>query len=186
MLHRSRRLLPLLVALTAAHLMAAVDCSSQATTSVEAGDRIRLVFVADSAVIGGVVKVDATEFILDVPETGRRSYELAAIEKLERSTGYYRDGNIWPGVGIGAAAGALAGLGVAGLSGVMKEGHESSYNVAVSISIGAGLGAIAGAIIGSGPKRERWEQVPLENLRVGFQPPWQGSWGMTASLRKEV
>ena len=179
--HRSRRLLSLLATLTAVHLTAA-ECSSQAPSTIEIGDRIRLAMVAEPAVTGTLVELDSTQLILDVAPAGRGAYELASIQKLERSTGYYRDGNIWPAVGIGAAAGAVAGLGIAGLSGVMKEGHETSYNTAIAIAVGAGLGAVAGAIIGSGPRKERWEPVPLGGLRVGFQPPRHGTWGLAVSI----
>jgi len=55
-------------------------------------------------------------------------------------------------------------------------------NTATAIAIGAGVGAIAGAIIGSGPKREQWVEVPLESLSLGYGPVGNGKCGLVASF----
>jgi len=184
MIRRQRLLrLPLLLAtLAAVHLTPARECSGQATSDLEVGDRIRLAMVEEPVVIGTLVNQDSTQLTIDVPKTGLHSYEIASIQMLERSGGYYRDGNVWLGVGIGAAAGALAGYGLAGLGKFMADNGQGGVSVGVSLAVGAGIGAVAGAIIGSGPKRELWEPVPLGGVHVGFQPPWQGTWGFAVSL----
>ena len=183
MIRRQRLLrLPVLLAtLAVIHLTPARECSGQATSDVEVGDRIRLAVVGQPAITGTLVDHDSTHLVLDVPKTGRHSYELASIQKLERSGGYYRDGNVWPAVGIGAAAGALAGLGF-GYLGNIQADAGGGVSVGISVAVGAGIGAVAGAIVGSGPKKERWEPVPLGDLRVGFQPPWKGTWSFAVSL----
>ena len=46
-----------------------------------------------------------------------------------------------------------------------------------------GLGGVIGLIAGTASPGERWEEVPLVRLRVGFAPQRDGRLGIGASVR---
>ena len=46
-------------------------------------------------------------------------------------------------------------------------------------ALGAGIGAIVGALI----KTDRWEEVPLDRLRVSFVPQRGGRFALGLSVR---
>ena len=49
--------------------------------------------------------------------------------------------------------------------------------------IGAGTGALIGVVIGSAIRPDRWEGVPLDQLRVSFGPQRDGRFGLGLSVR---
>jgi hypothetical protein len=44
-------------------------------------------------------------------------------------------------------------------------------------------GALIGALIGSASKTDRWQEVPLDRLRVSLGPQRDGRFGLGASVR---
>ena len=49
--------------------------------------------------------------------------------------------------------------------------------------VGAVVGYAIGRLLGSAIKTERWEEVPLDRLRVNLGPQRDGRWGLGASVR---
>jgi len=74
-------------------------------------------------------------------------------------------------VGMGALFGFVTGGLVGGVVGASEgEGHMVSAEGAVAawgLGLGA-AGAVVGAITGAFVKTDRWEEVPLDGLRVSF------------------
>jgi hypothetical protein len=171
-----------LVAVAAAVILQAALGQAQEARPVTVDDKVRLTLIDDQQFIGTVAGPPSQSLDILIPGTGRQAFELGTIQRLERSEGFYRDGNVWLGAGIGALAGGLGGLLIAGYAQGISEGGQSTVSTGAAIAIGAGTGAIAGAIIGSGPKREDWREVPLESLQLGVGPVGNGKWGLVASF----
>ena len=55
--------------------------------------------------------------------------------------------------------------------------HPVTFLVAV-LAVGAALGTLAGGLIGKAARGERWEEVPLDALRVSFVPHREGRFGL--------
>ena len=109
---------------------------------------------------------------------------LASVTLLELST---------PG-GSRAGQGALIGLGVAGLGGAVLvgtacAGDQLLEDAAVGCAVvGAALfgagGALIGALVGASIFADaRWEEVPLDRLRVSVGPQGDGRFGFGLSVR---
>ena len=47
----------------------------------------------------------------------------------------------------------------------------------------SGFGGVVGLLGGALIKSERWEEVPLDRLRVNLGPQRDGRWGLGASVR---
>jgi len=101
---------------------------------------------------------------------------------LDVSSGHSR--HPWRGAGIGFLAGAAFGT-VAGViscsDGGCTEGG-AGYWTAVSAGFFAASGAVVGAVIGALVKTERWEEVPLDQLRVSFVPLGEGRFALGLSV----
>ena len=50
-----------------------------------------------------------------------------------------------------------------------------------AVGIGA-VGAVVGALAGAFTKTDRWEEVPLDRLRVSFVPQRDGGFGVGLSV----
>jgi hypothetical protein len=166
--------------------LALVTSGAQAqTASPQPGSRVRLTrsCVDDPGepqqpsrwcpVVGEFVRAQPGLLSIRVADSISR-YGLESIRRFEVSRGFrsYK----W----IGAVAGFVAGAGVSFVilhSGGSTAPCDRSANqdamnateclglVALGGLTGAGLGAIIGGVI----RTERWDQVPLESLRVGFE-----------------
>jgi hypothetical protein len=94
-----------------------------------------------------------------------------------------------PARGRGAAIGALAG-GVVGLVGSLTTYDESKdffelgggVNAALSGLLYGGLGAGVGLLVGNFVTIDRWQDVPLDRVRVSFAPQRDGL-ALGASVR---
>jgi hypothetical protein len=113
---------------------------------------------------------------------------LASIEKLEVFRG--QSSKVVKGVALGSLLGATVGPGVtaAGCSSVAASfGGGGLEDCGRELTIGAFVGAVAGAgigaLIGSGSKIDRWEEVPLERLRVTIVPQRGGELRFGVSVR---
>ncbi len=106
---------------------------------------------------------------------------LMNVTRLDVHRG--RKSRVAAGLGIGALTGAatLAVIG-ASLNICQREDLEASC-----AGIGAGVGAVGGSlvglVIGAVIKTDRWEEVPLDRLRVSFGPQRDGRFGLGLSVR---
>lgn len=148
--------------------ISASDAISQETSAslrLEAGDRIRLVapprFPEPST--GRLVAFDSEQLYVDSLAVGADTVSIprAAISRLDVSAG--REHKTWTGIGIGAAAGAVAGLALAaGFCSDPDSGNCESAAYLTGFIVGALPGALLGGVVGSNFKGERWEEVPLQ------------------------
>ncbi len=175
------RVSAILVAAVAVLFLRVPLCAGQDVPDVGADDRVRITLEDDQQFTGTLMAQESRSLIVLVQGAGRQTFELGAIQRLELSHGMKREGNVWRGAGIGALIGAAGGGLFVLLSGVQSDAGGGA-NAAAAIAIGAGAGAIAGAIIGSGPEREDWREVPLESLQLGVGPVGNGKWGLVASF----
>lgn len=131
---------------------------------------------------GSLVLVRAGTVTLDVVGSTTR-YGLAAVSRVEVSRGRQ---SYWL---VGAGAGLVVGAGVT--FAVLNSGGSTSLCnqsenqdamssgeclglTALGAIAGAGLGALTGGLFRS----ERWEELPLERLRLSLKPPSGGSLGL--------
>jgi len=113
------------------------------------------------------------------------------VTRLDVSRG--RKTNTANGAGIGFLLGGLVGAVIvyASYEECVPQGLFScigpnygpgTYALAGGVIGGFG-GLMAGALIGSAIKTDRWQEVPLDQLRVSFGPQRDGRFGFGASVR---
>ena len=146
----------------------------------EAGERVR-VTAPDLDVhrhTGLLVAVQRDSLTVDTLTVAR-----ASITRLEVQRG--RKTNARKGAWIGALSLGLAGvgLGIAGCADYDCDGDEWSAVIGVLGGVGALGGGLIGLGVGALIKTERWEEVPLDRLRVSFAPQRDGRFGLGLSVR---
>jgi hypothetical protein len=113
---------------------------------------------------------------------GTMKCPLSSVTRLDMSRGQRR--NTVKGVELGLFVGSVTG----GVVGALTYDTEScnwqaicastvgggTQRTLIGVGIGAGIGVAAGAIVGALIKIERWEEVPLDPLRVSFAPQREG------------
>ena len=118
------------------------------------------------------------------------SVPVNLVTRLDVSRG--RNTNTGEGAGIGFLLGAVVGavIGLASYEECESQGAFSClgpdgpeiYALAGAIIGGLG-GLVAGALIGSATETDRWQEVPLDRLRVSLGPQRDGRFGFGASVR---
>jgi hypothetical protein len=104
---------------------------------------------------------------------------LAAVTRLDISRGRHRSTVRAVGFGVlGFLGGGLAGCFIAGGGG---EGYNEGVACLIGGAIGGGVGLVAGAVVGA-KSRDRWEEVPLDRLRVSFAPKRDGGFVLGLSI----
>ena len=107
---------------------------------------------------------------------------LASVTRLDVSRG--QKSHALLGAGIGLAAGALGAVVFCEV--VEKGGCELAYDDNATLKaalIVSAIGAVAGGIVGYFIKTDRWEEVPLERLRVSLAPQGDGGFALGFSVR---
>ena len=113
----------------------------------------------------------------------RLAIPLASVTRLELST---------PG-GSRAGRGALIGLALGGIGGAVGAGaacasstffrDDSGGCAVMGFAVFGASGALLGAIIGAMTTSTRWEEVPLDRLRLQVAPQRDGRFGLGLSVR---
>jgi hypothetical protein len=178
------------------------SAKAQVAPPVKVGDRVR-VTAADVGRREGTVQLLTTDSLVMRPEYGawpvysaysapkysaygapnRLAIPFASVTRLELSM---------PG-GSRAGDGALIGLLLGGVGGAFAAGAACASDpwfqddaggcaMAGAVVFGAG-GALVGAIIGAMITGTRWEEVPLERLRLQAAPQRDGRFGLGAWVR---
>jgi len=154
---------------------------------LEPGTRIRVTYVLPSSEAGDPIRLPGelvaftdTAIILDTYYEDSRTIRREQVIGLERSLHEYgRAEGATLGFGIGAATGILIGL----ASGDDKPGFFSFTAEAKAMVYGlllAPVGTLIGFAAGSG---ERWENVPMDQVRLGFVQGPRGAGGLQVSVR---
>ena len=105
---------------------------------------------------------------------------LASVTRLDVSRGQKSHAVV--GSLVGAGAGALVGLAMCAntdVCGILSDNDIKGEVVATSVVVGGLLGLLVGYLI----KTDRWEEVPLDRLRVSLVPQRDGRLGLGGSVR---
>jgi hypothetical protein len=144
--------------------------SAQQPPPVEAGARVQV-----TAPDCGFDKHDATlealrgdRLVFDTTEC-----PLGSVTRLDVSRGRKRK------TVTGAVVGVLAGVAVGGGLAVANSDEEGAL---IFVPFGALAGTLLGTAIGTVTKTERWEEVPLDQLRVSVAPQRDGRFGFGISV----
>ena len=159
--------------------------TAQETPLVKPGDRVR-VTAPDQAlskytgtlagVYGDTLRLDT----LHVPLQSVTRLDVHRGQKSKAGTGALI------GAGVGAAAGVITALVVCAEDNRDCENAGSGLTAAAALVLGVGgalLGAGLGAVVGSNVKVDRWEEIPLDRLRVSVAPQRDGRFGLGLSVR---
>ncbi len=154
---------------------------AQDSLRVTVGDRVRV-----TAPTLDIDKYDGTLQVLagDTLTIDSLRVAIMSVTRLDVHRG--RKSNVGKGVLYG---GIPAGLVFGGLVGVRCAFFESDYpscnfagGFAVGFAVGFAGGALIGAFIGAVNKSDRWESVPLDQLRVSFVPQRDGRFAFGLSV----
>ena len=178
------------------------SATAQEPPPVKVGDRVR-VTAPDVRRREGTVQLLTTDSLVMRPVYGawpvysayvapkysaygapnRLAIPLASITSLELST---------PG-GSRMGQGALIGLAIGGIGGAVAAGTACGSDpwfrdaagacAAIGFGVFGASGALLGAIVGAMITGTRWEEVPLDRLRVSVGPQRDGRFGFGASVR---
>ncbi|UCC85234.1 MAG: hypothetical protein JSW46_10100, partial [Gemmatimonadota bacterium] len=163
-------------------LTASVDLFAQQELLIEPGDTVK-VAVAAVAHEGIVLALKPDTILLDVRDaTEPLALLLASVTRLDVKRGRKSRADLGAGIGglIGMVAGALTGKAFCGSS-EDEECRGASFGGGL---IGfVALGAV-GAAVGSSIKTDRWEEVPLDQLRVTIAPRPSG--GLSVGVRLKL
>lgn len=163
-----RRFLLLVLPLVAAPLVAQVSTVRPVIpygAALSGEVRVRAPAIAKSRIFGTVQRANPDTLVLrSVTPAGADTVlaiPVAAISRLQVSTG--TRSNAGKGLGIGLLAGGLAGAGIGALS-CRDEGNllGSSGCAKILGILGAGAGAILGVIIGSTSRSDVWGEVRIQ------------------------
>ena len=105
---------------------------------------------------------------------------LASVTGLDVSRG--QKSHVGMGILVGAGAGALVGFAMCAstdVCGILSDNDIKGDVVAISVVVGGLLGLLVGVNI----KTERWEEVPLDQLRVSLAPQRDGGFALGFSVR---
>ena len=148
--------------------------------AVEPGARVRVTAPSASPgrLEGTVVTLTGEDIVVDQRGGDQVTIPLQSVTLLEVSRG--RKSKLLLGLGLGFVGGAGAGAAIiperCGLD------FPEAGCRAVGATVGAVGGALFGAIVGALIKTERWEEVPLDQLRVSFAPQRDGRFGVGVSV----
>ncbi len=166
--------------LTVSLLVPLAALSAQEPPPIEAGSRIRVTAPAAGAdkLVGTWLDSDGVELRVQTEEQpSPLTISLADVTRLEVSNG--RKSKWLIGAGIGAVGGAVLGAAL----GANMQGDFSDSDKRIIAATGLGLaGALVGGLVGSQIKTERWEEVPLDRLRVSIVPLRDGRFALGLSV----
>ena len=133
--------------------------------------------------VGVLIALARDSVELDIGDrNGHASLPLESLAQCEVSRGRHRStvGAIGFGT-LGLVGGAALGFGIGAAVATSSDCYEMDCIVAPAIGflVGAPIGLISGVVYGA-RVRERWEDVPLDRLRVSVVPQ-RG--GLTVGLR---
>ena len=151
-------------------MVAAVPASA-ASAMPEPGMRIRVTARVPESQrwIGEFIANDRDTITLRQTETngGLVTVPTLHVERFEISNG--RHGNALLGAGIGFAMGAVFGAAI-GYATSEEAYFDAGTNTAVgAVSFGV-IGGVIGLVTGALTHSERWQALPLEDLRSGARP----------------
>lgn len=151
--------------------IAPITCAI-AQDSIPPGTRVRLTAPAHfKSWKEGLVQPDASIRVPRGPRADSLLVPLADVTRLERFVGRSRS---WPsGALYGGVLGLLGGAvltGIACANDYCPSGGGAVGVLGVSVVFGGWLGASIGAFF----SHDTWQEVPLDQIKVGARPPREG------------
>lgn len=177
------RILSLVVALV---LTAQAGLFAQQEPPVVSGDRVRIAAPTvdpEDWLVGTLVETAADTCVLAVDnQADTLALPFASVTRFEVNRG--RRSHWVTGAALGAVVGGAGGA-LLGYMSCIYEPKESDC-VQTHVTVGAVVGGtvlgLVGAGIGSAIKTDRWEEVPLDQLRVGLVRRRNGRLGLAVSV----
>ncbi len=165
--------------------------TAQEPPPVKVGDRVRV--TAPDVRSAGIVQLLTTDSLVMRPEyvfvmrpeyvaPNRLAIPLASVTRLELSMP--SGSQVGQGALYGSTIGAFGGS-VVGFVACENDSYvdvSSACALAGAVIFGAG-GALVGAMVGAMITGARWEEVPLDQLRVSVGPQRDGRFGLGLSVR---
>jgi hypothetical protein len=170
----------------AAVLLLTISVQSLDAQTVSAGERVRATIEEQSGKLTGTLEEWGSDTLYVVPDGASqdvpaRAISLSTLSRLEISKGLRS--NAGKGALIGGGIGLLVGGGMSIIAGSTVDTEVTSTDYLAFTGLvtlgGAGLGALIGALT----KSERWEEYPVDSLRLGIAPGGDGGFQLTAVLR---
>jgi hypothetical protein len=114
-------------------------------------------------------------------QTTPSAIPLTSVSRLEVSRG--RKSNVLKGMGIGMLIGAGVGvIGGAAVDCYDLADFDQSFCTGVGAAGGALFGLLVGAIAGAASSGDRWEEVPLDRLRLQVAQQHDGRFKLGLSV----
>ncbi len=153
---------------------------------VRTGDRIRVTAQGIKRTTGTLRAVDQRLVMLGGSGSPAIQIPRDSITKLEVSRG--KRSNITAGILVGTGAGLLLGAAFAVLAVDAGGSSEISNQEAAAIfaALGGSAGLLIGTIVGASTKTERWQEIPLDRLRVTVGPQPHGRFGVKIDVRLSI
>ena len=159
--------------------------TAQELPPVKVGDRVRVTAPGVHRLEGPVLLLTTDSLVMrfEYGAPNRLAIPLASVTRLELSMpGASRAGQgALTGLAIGGGGGAIVAVTVCAGSFYLEDAAGLCV-LAGAVIFGAG-GALVGAIIGDMTTGTRWEEVPLDRLRLQVAPQRDGRFGLGLSVR---
>ncbi len=160
------------------------SATAQDSLPVRAGDRVR-VTAPDLGIrkqAGRFAALRADAMVVAVADS-TMTFPVASMTRLEVSRG--QTSRMGPGAGIGLLGGGLLGylISSGSCSGERFLIRTQETCIRVSTVGGAVVGTFLGLAVGAVIMTDRWQEVPLDRVRVSFGPLRDGRLGVGASVR---
>ena len=112
------------------------------------------------------------------------TFPVASVTRLELSRGQKSMAGRWAGIGFvsGAAFGAIIGFVSGDPPRTCDLCPTAEQKAACGAIVFGGIGALIGRGAGASHKTDRWEEVPLDKLRVSVGPQRDGRLGLGLSF----
>ena len=187
-----RHITLLVVALAVAPL---TNVRAQDSLPVTIGDRLRV-----TAPTLDIDKYDGTlqafggdTLVLERQQRERRGslmvdtlrVALMSVTRLDIHRGHRSNvgkGILWGGIPVGFLLGAFTGAVCADAAPSMLFDCHFAEGFVVGFAVGFAGGALIGAVIGAATSGDRWEEIPLDQLRVSFAPQRDGRFAFGLSV----
>ncbi|NIM49705.1 MAG: hypothetical protein GTN62_05615 [Gemmatimonadales bacterium] len=172
--------------------------AQEESPTIEPGARVRIHAgqTADGrygTFVGTITRLDSDSLALRTSEPSPVVVSLTSLAGLEVSRG--RKSHPWEGATIGlvlgAATGAIIGFALGDDPPCQKSGWfacwgewrftAEEYATMGAVVFGA-IGILVGRKVGANIETERWQQVPLDRLRVSFVPQRGGRFAFAVSV----
>jgi hypothetical protein len=126
--------------------------------------------------IGVLTAMTSDSIVLNTAEEGDLlAFALDSVTRIDVHRGRKSKWLLGMGIGFlaGSGAGALVGTSLDCTEYLGTTSNEASCTGLGALG-GAAVGAVVGALVGSSIRTDKWEEVPLDRLRVNFVPKLDG------------